>query len=127
MVVAYVYLKSGIDFNVITQKGYLNCQQVVIHLLHSNVHLSALYRAPESNIEDYLAILDSELELFPRSIWIGDININLLAKHNSDKQRIHKYKSMLSSNNFQILNDVSLQATTIQAAAIQSLIIFLLI
>lgn len=81
---------------------YLNCQQTVIHLQHFNIYLGAVYRAPESSTELFLEFLSNQLERFPNSVWIGDLNINLLAKHDLDNERIHKYKTMLASNSFKV-------------------------
>lgn len=102
-----LYIQNGISFNVIHSHELLNSQHLVVRLLEQNLSIGAIYRAPDTNIEQYLDWLDSDLEKFPRCIWSGDLNINLLARNNIETARVNKYNAILASNNFHILNCVT--------------------
>lgn len=115
-----VYVREDLEMNVLLKEEFSYCHHVVINLPQHKINIGAIYRAPEANIDEYLRKLDSHLEKYPKSIWIGDININLLPRHEAEIDKCCKYTNTLTSDNFNLLNEISVDAATYSHTALAS-------
>lgn len=107
-----IYVKSRLSHTTVISFESSECQLVIIELLQLKIKVGAVYRTPNTDFEAFLDTLDEFLEKFPKCIWLGDININLMEKNRNDSNRINKYRTVLVSNNFELLNKISGEYST---------------
>lgn len=98
-----IYLKNTIDYNIKESINQENNQILIINIPNKNINFGIIYRPPSTNISKFINFFDSILHKYKNTLFVGDININLL----NDNNFIKSYKNMLISNGFNILNDLN--------------------
>lgn len=83
---------------------------LVIKLLKHNINVLGIYKGNDTNFPDFSVRLDNILNLYPKSILVGDFNLNLL---DIDCNRnVARYVDTIKTNGFSILNKIDLEYST---------------
>lgn len=105
-----IYIKEGIKFTEI-EKSEPNetINWVCIGIGKPNLKISAIYKPPSYDNDEFLTRLESILGKYPkRMLMVGDFNINLLSS--TDVTR--NYVTLLTLNNFKIANNIDEASAT---------------
>lgn len=115
-----IYVKKTIKFHEIEKSDPNDTiSWICVSLGERNLKISALYRPPSYNGEEFLTYLESILVSHPKNHFMfGDFNINLL----DSTSKTTSYKNILLLNNFKIVNTVSEECATRVTNTTKSLI-----
>lgn len=98
------YVRTGIKVNHKFQKiAAREVQILVLHLNDLNLNICGVYRppsSPNSNMREFLDLMDETLEKHKNMICVGDMNIDLLGYESEE------LKTLIKCNNFSILNKI---------------------
>jgi len=104
-----IFISEQIEFEELKNEMYRKHQTIILDVKMCGFRLGALYRDHRSGtVSEYLKYIDQILEDYPRCLFVGDMNIDIL-KENSNKRN---YFCTLASNNFILLNQIDPQFHT---------------
>lgn len=73
-----------------------------------SLNIGAIYKPPDTNVNNFLEEFNTQLETRKRSIILGDFNIDLLNKNNTAK----KYLETIKESGYDILNKIAKKYNT---------------
>lgn len=82
---------------------------VIIGLEKYSFKIIGIYRRPQSNLENFLEELERLMDKYSNNYIIGDLNLDLLQKTNSN---IIYYLHMINSNGYKLLNKINRNMAT---------------
>lgn len=106
-----IYLHESLIGNIVFEYAdeSAQCNYLIINLVQSNIKLCCCYRSPDSNINNFLSVMDKNIFNI-RNIYIfGDMNLNLLNKDNSS---VNNYLDLINCNGLIVLNKISIEFPT---------------
>lgn len=97
-----IYLHNTLTGNVLFEKSDQSCNYLVIKIIELDKNISCVYRAPDSDVNDFLAIFDQSTLSLKNNYIFGDINIDLLKTYIDDT--LTNYMNCFSCNGYVLLN-----------------------
>lgn len=70
---------------------------------NKKLHIFGIYKQPQSNLPHFLTHLETTLNTFKNTIYLGDFNINILKNYNNN---VRQYIDLVNSNGHIILNKI---------------------
>lgn len=116
---AAIYIKNSIKFKELG-KSTIDKQYNWVCVSVDNLKISAIYKPPSYNCNDFLSELEILINLHPKNhVIIGDFNINIL---DVNSQTTKEYKNLIALNGFKIVNKINLANATRVTATTHTLI-----
>lgn len=104
-----IYIRDDIQHQVTMNLSNIDRVHITrIHIDQIHMNLLCVYRAPSTNMMNFLNLLDELLENSLSTIICGDFNINLL----STDSYVNEYRNIIEANSFQFLNEIDPNAFT---------------
>lgn len=104
-----VYIKEGVQhLTIMNLSNIENVHMTNIEITHPKFNILCIYRAPNTNNQEFLNILDWILENESNMIVCGDINYNLL----SIDTHVQRYMDVINDNSFTFMNEIKSDAYT---------------
>lgn len=105
-----IFCHSSIISEVVLSETFLdNSHCLIIKLVHYNIHVATIYRAPDGNINDFTSFFSEKLNSYKNILYVGDFNINVL---NEFRKEVLNFKSIVESDGYVIMNNLSLDMAT---------------
>lgn len=106
-----IFVKDRVDLqcNMASSVHFEDANILVVKLIRSNIHIVSVYRPEQTSMDSFFSEFDRTLSSYRRSLVIGDMNINLLDRNDSD---VKNYTHTVHSNGFCILNKIDVMHVT---------------
>lgn len=117
-----IYIHESIKYNTILSKEWSDNNIIGVNILYNsfNFNLFGIYKAPHTDINNFIDIFSTILDKYKNAIYFGDMNINLL---NIGKDtNTDEYVNIILSKGNLILNLIDTQSATRVANGIGTII-----
>lgn len=105
-----IFAHTSLNCDTILSENFLeNSHCLILKLLDFKINIGALYRAPDSRINDFLDYFSNLLNKYKNIIYLDDFNINVLNERTKDSEN---FNNLIQSEAFILLNKISVDMAT---------------
>ncbi len=97
------FVKDSLDYEIVLSEFQDRSMVRILNFKQQKQKIGAVYRDQSVNACGFLEYFDRMLENWKDCVFVGDFNFNLLATRLS----VSRYKEVIESNNFSILNEIT--------------------